>query len=205
MIAKSHATAGSGAALGCSLAAVLVLTLSLFGHPARGHRQTATECAIYAAAVAEAADSHAVVLLDSTSGAVPGFAFRGISEFGRSAAQQGLTLSDSLMDALEGVNKLRQPLGACLAAMGPVHLVSADSLAAFFQDRENGWRRFRARFPDARRFVLVSRPVMLGDTSAVLYVAYAADWLDGSGVMMRLARDSTGRWVRRAEALLWVS
>jgi len=44
---------------------------------------------------------------------------------------------------------------------------------------------------------------MLADSVALIYVAYASDWLAGQGAILRLERDSADRWVRKAGAVLW--
>ncbi len=136
----------------------------------------------------------------------PMFAFLGASGYAKKPDEQGLPLSDSVRRALEAVNSRRESLRECVRSRSG-STVSLDSLVAIFADTSDrgGWKQFRARYPEAKSFVLVSRPLLLTDSLALIYVARASDWLDGAGSIVALRRDATGRWVRKAQAFLWVS
>ena len=183
-------------ALGAYLLAPVSTTISA---------QSTSACSIYRVAIATASDSGSVVVIDSTASGVPMFAFAATSDFARTPAEQGLPLSDSVMQALQAVNEHPEPLRGCLGRVSGVQPVSRDSLMAIFSGDHNGWTRFRARYRGVKRFVLVSRPLALPDSSVLVYVAYASDWLAGAGAILRLQRDSGGHWTRQAQAFLWVS
>ena len=168
-------------------------------------QQASVRCAIYEAAIHAVNDSERLVVIDSTSDGVPMFAFMAVSGSPHTPAQQGLPLSDSLLQALHSANQSRESLTPCLVALRDVQPVSDDSLIALFGRDAKGWTRFRARYSGIRRFVLLSRPLMLSDSAALVYTASASDWLAGEGVVLRLERDSGGHWGRKASAVLWIS
>jgi len=167
--------------------------------------QSTVACTIYAAGIAFASDSSSVVVVDSTTTGVPMFAFNAYSSSPRTPAQQGLPLPDSMLQALQTANEHRESLRGCLATIAGVEPVSDDTLMAIFGRDHKGWTRFRTRYQSIKRFVLVSRPLTLPDSSVLLYVAYASDWLAGAGVILHLQRDAGGHWTRKAQALLWIS
>jgi len=167
--------------------------------------QGSGRCAIYAAAIEAARDTALVVVIDSTSAGVPMFAFNAYSGVPRSPAEQGLPLTDSVFEAFQSLNHSRESLRACLAGLPGVRPVRDDSLIALFGRDHQGWTRFRARYSGARRFILVSQPLVLGDSAVLIYVAHASDWLSGAGEILRLEGDSAGHWVRKAGAVLWIS
>ena len=187
---------------------LVVLQASVVGGPAAtGHpMQSATACGIYAAAIAAARqDSTSVVVIDSTSAGVPGFAFMAYSGSPRTLAQQGLPLSDSVIQAFQAANEHREPFRACLETLIGVQPVSDDSIVSMFGRGHEGWTRFRARYQGVKRFLLVSRPLVLPDSSVLVYVAEASDWLAGVGQLFQLQRDADGQWMRKATAILWIS
>ncbi len=168
-----------------------------------GHRPQQSDCSLFAAAVTVASDSQRTVVIDSTMLGTPMFAFLGASGYAKKPEEQGLALSDSVRHALEAVNSRRESLRECVRSRSG-STVSFDSLVAIFADT-GGWKQFRARYPEAKSFVLVSRPLLLADSSALIYVARASDWLNGAGSIVAFRRDATGRWMRQAQAFLWVS
>jgi len=182
-----------------------VLWLCAWSNALTPRGQASAPCALYAAAIDAVTDSGPVVVIDSTGAGVPSFAFMAYSGSPRTPAQQGLPISDSVFQALQTTNQHRASLLGCLAALQRVRPVPDDSLIALFGRDAKGWARFRAHYTGVRGFVLLSQPLMLADSVALIYVAYASDWLAGQGAILRLERDSAGRWVRKAGAVLWNS
>jgi len=182
-----------------------VLLLCAWSNALTPRGQASASCAVYAAAIDAVTDSGPVVVIDSTGAGVPTFAFMAYSDSPRTPAQQGLPLSDSVFQALRTTNQHRESLRGCLAALQRVRPVRDDSLIALFGRDTKGWARFRAHYAGVRGFILVSQPLMLADSVALIYVAYASDWLAGQGAILRLERDSAGHWVRKAGAVLWNS
>jgi hypothetical protein len=182
--------------------------LALMAHrPAVAAASVPSEaCDLYVAALqAVASDSGTVVVLDSTYAGIPRRVFHAYSGVARPPAAQGVDFPDSVRRAFAAVNTRRAPLAACLTAPARVELLASDSLAAMFRGGD-GWAAFRGRYPTARGFLAVSQPLVATDSqSAVVYVVTASGWLAGSGRLVRFERDRTRRWVRRAEAFLWMS
>jgi hypothetical protein len=160
---------------------------------------------MYQTAIQLVSDSEPVALVDSTSAGVPMFAFMATST-PRSLAEQGMSLPDSLLKAFQVANEHRQALSACLHTLVGVQAISDSTLKGLFGgDDDKGWERFRSRYRPIRRFVLVSLPLTLSDSSVLVYAAYASDWLAGEGALVQLQRDASGRWFKKSMAVVWVS
>ena len=172
--------------------------------PSSPTTQEPTDCGIYGAALEIVSDSSPVVVVDSTAVGIPMFAFNAVST-PRSLAEQGWSLPDSVLQSLQTLNRHRLSLGECFGGVFGVQVVSDSVLRSLFSGGHQGWARFRARYEPAKRFVLVSRPLTLSPTSVLVYVAYAADWLDGAGALVELERSADGHWVKKRVASLWVS
>lgn len=167
-------------------------------------QQRSERCAIYQAAIAEAADTERAIVVDSTTLRSPMFAFMGMVTFGRTNIDSLRPLPDSALKNLGSINEQREPLRDCVAP--PAAPVSIDSLRPLFAaSNAEGWHRFHARYPGVTRFIMVSKPLALDDSTVIVYAAYAAGWRNGAGFILKLRRDASGRWVRRARALFWLA
>jgi len=167
--------------------------------------KAAIDCGLYEAAIREMSDTSPVLVIDSSAADVPWFAFNAISH-PRSLADQGMHLPDSVLQALKTANDHRQPLGGCLRSLSRVQPISDSTLQGVFAGHDHrGWDRFHQRYKGIKRFILVSVPMLLADSLALVYVAYASDWLNGEGVLLQLQRKADGHWIKKSSATVWIS
>ena len=164
-----------------------------------------SRCSIYQTAITTVAATESALVVDSTALGVPSFAFYAWTTFSRAERPQDLQVSDTQFQALIHLNEHRDLLTDCLSPLPKIQPVTSDSLMAIFQGHRDGWSRFHQRYSGARRFLLVSQPLHLNGSSVLIYVAYASDWLNGAGQILRLERDRAGHWVLKGTATLWVS
>ena len=168
-------------------------------------REASIDCGIYVAAIREMGDTNPLLVIDSTADGIPAFAFNAISH-PRSLAEQGMPLPDSVLQSLRAANHHRQPLHACLEDLAGIQPISDSTIKLLFPRRDHlGWGHFHERYPRVKRFILVSVPIFLADSLALVYVAYAADWLEGEGALLQLERSANGRWTKKAIAIVWMS
>ena len=182
--------------LNCRFGAMMALLLV---SPARSI--IAQDCSAFATALeAVGAKATNAVLVEQTTMGVPGFAFNAHSTFRRGdTAMVRLALP-----ALEAANSARAPVPHCLVDSLGWHTVSDSVLFSYFRPPGTRWVGFRAAFPSTPNFAIMSQPVVSADTMTI-YVAIASDALAGRGIVVRLVRDASGRWVKQAEAQLWLS
>jgi len=160
----------------------------------------AQSCDLFVAALAVVgADSGNAILVDRTVIGVPGFAFNAYSGIRRGDT----AVARVLAPRLDSLNHERRPIPSCLTAERHWRTASDSTLLTLFRG-PNGWDAFHQRFGQGTLFALISRPLVVGDT-ATLIVAVASGKLSGMGVMLQYVRGADGRWVKRAEAQLWVS
>ena len=146
------------------------------------------------------AKSDSTVLVDQTVMGVPSFAFRAFT-----GMRRGDTTLIAQMDApLRELNAIRVPVPRCMADSLGWRTIADSTLLRMFRARDQRWPAFREAYPATPRFALVSRPIVTGDT-ATIYVAIASDEVAGKGMIIRLVRDASGRWIRQADVVLWVS
>ena len=166
-----------------------------------GRAIAAQDCSAYAIALeAVGAKATNALVVEQTTMGVPGFAFNAHSTFRRGDT----VLARVALPGLEAANSARAPVPHCLVDSVGWHTVSDSVLFSFFRPPGTRWVGFRAAFPNAPSFALMSQPVMAGDTMTI-YVAIASDALAGRGIIVRLVRDANGRWVKQAEVQLWIS
>jgi hypothetical protein len=165
------------------------------------HPSPAQSCDLVVAALsALKADSSNAVLVDHTVMGIPLFAFDGYS-----GSRRGDTALARIAEPpLRELNKTRVPLPDCLRAHGAWTVVPDSELVALFTKSDDGWAAFHKRYPDRSQFALVSQPIVAGDT-ATIFVAVASGRLAGRGIVVRLIRDPTGRWVKQSDVQLWIS
>lgn len=165
-------------------------------------------CAVYAAALlAIRPDStRPLVIADSNSMGTPSFAFHAWTGMPRPRADTGMVLTDSLIRAMNAANQPRADLPACVRQRAGVKTESYATLMAPFVDQENGWKAFADAHPRALGFLVLSRPLWLSPSQdeALLYVAGAADWLVGSGVVLYMRRLGDS-WTLVKRFTLWLS
>jgi hypothetical protein len=187
-------------------ARMVALTLAL---PVGGVlAQNVDQCAVYAASLAymERDSTARIVVYDSTSLATPSFAFHAWTGMGPRKSDTGFVVTDTMLQALRAENRNRQALPDCISSTRKITRVWYDSLRAKFTDREKGWDVFKAAYPDAHGFFILSKVYWLASdgTQALLYVARATHWLAGSGQILFL-RKRDGRWRVEAYRAVWVS
>jgi hypothetical protein len=162
----------------------------------------AQSCQLFAAALdAVGASPGNAVLIAQTTNGVPGFAFNAYTTMLR----DDTALARVMIPLIDKANVTRIPVPSCLVDSLRWHTIADSTLFRLFRpDSGDRWANFRKSFPATPTFALLSQPVLSGDT-ATLYVAIAKDRLNGFGMIVQFVRDSTGRWVKRAELQLWIS
>ena len=165
------------------------------------HVSPAQSCDLVVAALsALSADSTNTVLIDHTVMGIPLFAFNGYSN-----SRRGDTaLARAAEPALRALNKTRAPLPDCFRTQRAWTVVPDSELVALFTASGDGWAAFRAHYPNRSQFAFVSQPIVAGDT-ATIFVAVASGRLAGRGIVLRLIRDATGKWVKQSDVQLWIS
>jgi hypothetical protein len=170
--------------------------------------QQEEECAIYAEAIRLLAPdtTKGIVLYDSTSMAVPQFAFHAWTGMGYDPKDTGVVINRDMQSAMNEGMKNRKALPACQFTPKGATRVWYDSARALFKDRNTGWDAFRAAYPNTNGFFMLSHVHWLNPdhTLAIVYAARAQDWLGGQGRMIVLSKAS-GRWVISKSRGVWVS
>jgi hypothetical protein len=178
-----------------------IVACALIGS-ATPHRGAAQGCQLFAAALdAVGATPGTTILVAQTTNGVPQFAFSAYT----SMLSGDTTLARVMTPLLMKANAARVPVPSCLVDSLSWHTIADSTLFRLFRpDSGDSWANFRRAFPTTPKFALLSQPVLAGDT-ATLYVAIASDHLNGVGKIVQFVRDSTGRWVKRADVQIWIS
>jgi hypothetical protein len=178
------------------------ITLGLLIGSTAPHAGAAQGCQLFAAALDAVGASPGNTVLDAqTTNGVPRFAFDAYTTM-----QRGDTvLARVMIPLLDKANATRVPVPSCLVDSLSWHTIADSTLFRLFRpDSGDRWTNFRRALPATPKFALISQPVLSGDTATV-YIAIATDRLSGFGPIVQFVRDSTGRWVKRAEVQLWIS
>jgi hypothetical protein len=120
-----------------------------------------------------------------------------------------------LREGLEGVeeetladflakNRDCHPVAPDLTLDGQLVCVSDEQLQHIFRDNE-GWERFRERFPESTGTLDFSRVGFNSDlTQALVYAGVQVDWLMGQGAYGLYTR-TEGGWAQSASVMAWIS
>src|SRR5258708_6095413 len=166
------------------------------------HRGPAQRCQLFTAALdAVGATPGTTILVAQTTNGVPQFALSAYT----SMLHGDTTLARVMIPLLEKANAARVPVPSCLVDSLGWHTIADSTLFGLFRpDSGDSWANFRRAFSATPTFALLSQAVLAGDT-ATLYVAIARGHLNGVGKIVQFVRDSTGRWVKRADVQIWIA
>lgn len=166
-----------------------------------------TEYAIVAAAISHGinADTGKLIIDGETTGEVVS-----ISDGTRSAEEIAEEIGSTVVAMREWsrVNRKRAGLQAQLAALSDYEILPPGRRLEIFSqtEAEANWEQFRAAFPGSTGIIRVSRPGIDHTIGvALLYLEFECGALCGSGRLINLQQNPSGKWQVTSGAQVWVA
>jgi hypothetical protein len=110
-------------------------------------------------------------------------------------------------DTIEGfmiTNQTQQSMEEVYGPQALLTFVSQEEMGTIFAD-DDGWKRFRLRFPDSAGVLDLSQPAFSAEgKNALVEIGQQQDWLAGAGGGVQYAK-SDGVWKKVGSHVTWIS
>jgi hypothetical protein len=114
-------------------------------------------------------------------------------------------LGVEIVDDFKAKNETSSVLERRFTLSVPYTIVSEQEMASIFSTTVSGWKKFYAKYPDAKAFLALSRVGFNQEKdTAVLYTQYQRGPTGGQGDVV-LMKKTDGRWTVEQDGMFWTS